>query len=1631
WNTTEADYPKDQCVHQLFEAQAHRTPDAVALVFEEQSLTYAELNIRANRLAHHLIARGVRPDDRVALLMERSPALVVVILAILKAGAAYVPLHNEQPSARHARIMADAGVQLLLIDGTAEAIAAEPILVLSLDAINAEGLPEHDPGLPVFSQQLAYVMFTSGSTGVPKGVAVTHSNIVSLAADSCWRNGTHERVLFHSPHAFDASTYELWVPLLHGGQVVVAPPVRLEVPSLADLIERHSVSGIFLTTALFNLLAEEQPTCFRGVGEVWTGGEAVSSLAMERVRLACPRTRIVHVYGPTETTTFACFYKVPPTERLEGTVPIGKPMEGMRAYVLDAGLQPSPVGVPGELYLAGTGLAQGYLGLPGLTSERFVADPFAALFADGGARMYRTGDLARWLPDGNLEFLGRVDFQVKIRGFRIEPGEIEAALRGCDGIRDAVVLAREDSPGEKRLVAYVTAYAVAGSADTVAGDVDAAGLPAVLKAHLQSSLPEYMVPAAFVVLESFPLTPNGKLDRKALPAPEVDAYATGVYAPPAGPVEEALAALWGELLGIERVGRHDDFFALGGHSLLAVQVISRLRSSLGLEVSLAELFARPVLAEFAAGLADADATDGGPIPPADRSQPLPLSFAQQRLWFLAQLEGPSATYNIPLAWRLAGELDHGALRGALDQLVVRHEALRTTFVAVDGEPVQRIVPATDARFALIKHDLRDTADVEAELARWLEKEAAESFDLEAGPLLRGRLLRLADREHALLLTLHHAIADGWSLGVLGRELGALYGAMRQGNDDPLPPLPIQYPDYALWERQWVEGALLQRQAAYWQSALAGAPVLLELPTDRPRPPEQDYVGAMLPVLLDAELTSKLKALARRHGATLFQVLLAGFAALLSRLSGQTEVVIGSPSAHRSRTELEGLIGFFVNTLALRIDTGAASVGELIARAKGQTLAAQAHEDLPFEQVVELLQPPRSRAHAPLFQAMFAWQNTPEASFSLSDLAAEALEAPYGVAKFDLTLSLAETGEGIEGGLEYATALFDQATVERWAGHWRTLLAGLAEASDATAVGSLPLLSNAELRQVLVEWNATEAEYPKDQCLHQLFEAQAERTPEAIALVFEEQSLTYAQLNARANQLAHHLIALGIRPDDRVAIGVERSLEMVVGLLAILKAGGAYVPLDPAYPEERLAFMLDDSAPVALLMHGATRERLEALAGAVPMVDLEADGPDWAERSATNPEPAALGLGPNHLAYVIYTSGSTGRPKGVMVEHRQVSRLFVATSDWFRFGPEDVWTLFHSYAFDFSVWELWGALSCGGRLVIVSWAVSRSPSEFYQLLCREGVTVLNQTPSAFQSLSSIQAESLERHRLRYVIFGGEKLEMATLKPWFRQNPERMTRLVNMYGITETTVHVTYRPLVAADADLLASPIGVRLPDLHVYLLDGDGQPVPIGVAGEIHIGGAGVARGYLNRPELTAERFLPDPYAAEPEARMYRTGDLARWLPDGNLEFLGRVDFQVKIRGFRIEPGEIETALRACDGIREAVVLAREHAPGEKRLVAYVTADLAANTADTAGLPAVLKAHLRSSLPEYMVPAAFVVLESLPLTPNGKLDRKALPAPEVDAYATGVYAPPEGPVEESLAALWSELLGIERVGRHDD
>ncbi|WP_039318243.1 non-ribosomal peptide synthetase, partial [Pectobacterium brasiliense] len=1011
------------------------------------------------------------------------------------------------------------------------------------------------------------------------------------------------------------------------------------------------------------------------------------------------------------------------------------------------------------------------------------------------------------------------------------------------------------------------------------------------------------------------------------------------------------------------------------------------------------------------------------IKKVDRNMPLPLSFAQQRLWFIGQLDqAASQAYHLPAALRLTGKLDKLALTAALDSLIARHESLRTHFALVDGQPCQQIAPE-ETRFCLSSLDLRDldeTAQAQR-VAELTESEAREPFDLMQGPLIRGQLLQLSDEEHALLITQHHIISDGWSLGIFVREFSALYRAALSGHPAHLPPLPIQYADYAAWQRDWLKEDTLAEQRNFWHKQLQGAPALLELPTDRPRPAVQRYVGSHVSFHLSADVLNALKIQGHQQGTTLFMTVLAAWSLVLSRLSGQDDIVIGTPIANRTRHELEGLIGFFVNTLALRIELNQCKTLEaLLAQVKEQSLSAYAHQDLPFDQVVEVLQPARSLSYSPVFQVMLALNNTSSQRLTLPDLDVSFIEQPKHSAQFDLMLSISETYNGLTGSLEYAVDLFDRETIERVAGYVVNVLTAIATDVEQP-LWSVPMLLADERQQVLVDFNPDNAELPAPTLIQARFEAQVQRSPDATAVVFESRSLSYQTLNRRANQLAHHLMDLGVKPDDRVAICVERSPEMIIGLLAILKAGAAYLPLDSAYPSERLAYMLEDATPVALLTQSALTAVLPDTT--LPTVLLDAHDVFDAQPDH-NPDANALGVTPGHLAYVIYTSGSTGKPKGVMVEHASVTRLLDATQNDFHFDNHDVWTQFHSFAFDFSVWEIWGALTYGGRLVVVPALCARSPQEFYSLLCREHVTVLNQTPGAFRQL--IAARDDADHTLRCIIFGGEALELHMLAPWIADNPVEHTRLINMYGITEITVHATFRELTAADITAgRGSLIGKPLSDLRAYLLDPHGQPVPVGVAGELYIGGAGVARGYLNRPELTAERFIVDPFSESSATRLYKTGDLARWLPDGTLDYLGRNDFQVKVRGFRIELGEIESRLVQCPGVQEAVVLAREDVPGDTRLVAYIQPQPEAVLE-----PAELRQQLSTHLADYMLPSAFVTLDTFPLTPNGKLDRKALPAPERSAVVTRDYEEPVGDIETALAKIWQDLLGLERVGRYD-
>ncbi|MFU6832262.1 pyoverdine non-ribosomal peptide synthetase PvdD [Pseudomonas aeruginosa] len=1617
WNPAQRECAVQGTLQQRFEEQARQRPQAVALILDEQRLSYGELNARANRLAHCLIARGVGADVPVGLALERSLDMLVGLLAILKAGGAYLPLDPAAPEERLAHILDDSGVRLLLTQGhLLERLPRQAgVEVLAIDGLVLDGYAESDPLPTLSADNLAYVIYTSGSTGKPKGTLLTHRNALRLfSATEAWF-GFDERdvwTLFHS-YAFDFSVWEIFGALLYGGRLVIVPQwVSRSPEDFYRLLCREGVTVLNQTPSAFKQLmavacsadmATQQPA----LRYVIFGGEALDlqSLRPWFQRFGDRQPQLVNMYGITETTVHVTYRPVSEADLEGGLVsPIGGTIPDLSWYILDRDLNPVPRGAVGELYIGRAGLARGYLRRPGLSATRFVPNPFPG---GAGERLYRTGDLARFQADGNIEYIGRIDHQVKVRGFRIELGEIEAALAGLAGVRDAVVLAH-DGVGGTQLVGYV----VADSAE------DAERLRESLRESLKRHLPDYMVPAHLMLLERMPLTVNGKLDRQALPQPDAS-LSQQAYRAPGSELEQRIAAIWSEILGVERVGLDDNFFELGGHSLLATRVISRVRQEQQLDASLKALFERPVLEAFAQGLertTDAVST----IPLADRQQPLALSFAQERQWFLWQLEPESAAYHIPSALRLRGRLDVDALQRSFDSLVARHETLRTRFRLEGGRSYQQVQPAVSVSIE------REQFGEEGLIER-IQAIVVQPFDLERGPLLRVNLLQLAEDDHVLVLVQHHIVSDGWSMQVMVEELVQLYAAYSQGLDVVLPALPIQYADYALWQRSWMEAGEKERQLAYWTGLLGGEQPVLELPFDRPRPARQSHRGAQLGFELPRELVEAVRALAQREGASSFMLLLASFQALLYRYSGQADIRVGVPIANRNRVETERLIGFFVNTQVLKADLdGRMGFDELLAQARQRALEAQAHQDLPFEQLVEALQPERNASHNPLFQVLFNHQSeirsvTPEVQ--LEDLRLEGLAWDGQTAQFDLTLDIQEDENGIWASFDYATDLFDASTVERLAGHWRNLLRGIV-ANPRQRLGELPLLDVPERRQTLSEWNPAQRECAVQGTLQQRFEEQARQRPQAVALILDEQRLSYGELNARANRLAHCLIARGVGADVPVGLALERSLDMLVGLLAILKAGGAYLPLDPAAPEERLAHILDDSGVRLLLTQGHLLERLPRQAGVeVLAIDgLVLDG--YAE---SDPLPT---LSADNLAYVIYTSGSTGKPKGTLLTHRNALRLFSATEAWFGFDERDVWTLFHSYAFDFSVWEIFGALLYGGRLVIVPQWVSRSPEDFYRLLCREGVTVLNQTPSAFKQLMAVACSAdmaTQQPALRYVIFGGEALDLQSLRPWFQRFGDRQPQLVNMYGITETTVHVTYRPVSEADLEGgLVSPIGGTIPDLSWYILDRDLNPVPRGAVGELYIGRAGLARGYLRRPGLSATRFVPNPFPGGAGERLYRTGDLARFQADGNIEYIGRIDHQVKVRGFRIELGEIEAALAGLAGVRDAVVLAHDGVGGTQ-LVGYVVADSAE---DAERLRESLRESLKRHLPDYMVPAHLMLLERMPLTVNGKLDRQALPQPDA-SLSQQAYRAPGSELEQRIAAIWSEILGVERVGLDDN
>ncbi|MDM3856894.1 MAG: amino acid adenylation domain-containing protein [Aphanizomenon gracile PMC649.10] len=1612
WNSIQLEYPVTQCLHHWFESQTQKTPNATAIVFAETSLTYAELNTRANQLAHHLQTLKVAPDVFVGLCVERSLEMVIGILGILKAGGAYVPLDPDYPSDRLAFMLSDAQLHVILTHSqclnTLPANQAQTVC-LDTDWEFISQLSGDNPVSTVTPDHLAYVIYTSGSTGKPKGVLVNHSNVVRLfLATEQWYhfNSNDVWTLFHS-YAFDFSVWELWGALLYGGRLVIVPYwISRDPKAFYRLLLQEQVTVLNQTPSAFRQLiwVDQLPEMTQvelSLRWVVFGGEALEPRSLQPwfKRHSYHTPQLVNMYGITETTVHVTYRPITWADTESRSSFIGIAIPDLQLYILDDQLQPVPISVPGQMYVGGAGVTRGYLHRPELTQDRFIK------LGTGEKNYYKTGDLARYLPDGNIEYLGRIDHQVKIRGFRIELGEIEAAILQHPQIREAVVIVREDHPGDKRLVAYIVTTQPTADSE--------------LREHLKQQLPDYMMPTAFVDLDSFPLTANGKLDRQLLPAPTQLQTTTTNFVSPRTETEKAIANLFSSLLNVEKVGIHDHFFELGGHSLIATQVISRLREIFQIELPLRVLFESPKVVELAEVInsqrqTNLELTLSALTPVSRENLDIPLSWAQQRIWFLEQLEGGSSTYNIPAVLQLAGKLNVTALEQALAEIVHRHEILRTCFRLVNGTPIQFI--DANVTLTLKVTDLQALPNQEqtTEFQRLIVLAADTPFNLQYAPLLRVELLQLGAQSHLLLITIHHIISDGWSVGIFIQELSTLYQAFSTGKPSSLPELPIQYADFAIWQRQYLSGEIFQAKLNYWQQQLAEAPPLLELPTDKPRPAVQTFRGNKQDFALSLELTEEIQNLSQQSGVTLFMTLQAAFVTLLHRYSGQTDILVGTPIANRNRLEIESLIGFFVNTLVIRTQiSDHPSFAELLQQVKQVALDAYAHQDVPFEQVVEALQPERNLSYTPLFQVMFILQNAPLDNLELSGLNLTPLPTQTITAKFDLTLSMEESPEGLIGTWEYNSDLFEPETIARMINHFQNLLTAIVK-TPKQRIGLLPMLSQQEQHQLLVEWNDTKTDYPTDKCIHQVFEEQVQKTPDAVAIVFANQSLTYTQLNKRANQLAHYLIKQGLQLGDYVGICIERSLEMVISLLGILKAGGAYLPLDPQYPIERLSWMLTDARPPVLLTQKHIVEQLPILAE-TEIICLESVTENINQESQEN---SLVRYQAENLAYIMYTSGSTGKPKGVCIRHQSVVSLVKATN-YVNLNAEAVFLQLAPISFDASTFEIWGSLLNGAKLAIAPPHHS-SLEELGQIIQQYQVTTLWLTASLFHIMVDERIEDLQP--VRQLLAGGDILSISHIQKLLNQFPQ--CQVINGYGPTENTTFTCCFPITTETKIGLSVPIGRPIANSKVYILDANLQPVPVGVKGELYVGGIGLAQGYLNRPDLNNEKFISNPFT---EGFLYKTGDLARYLVDGTIEFCGRSDYQVKIRGFRIELGEIEGVLNQHPQVSQTVVTVQGETASDKRLVAYVVLRPEETTTHTE-----LFNFLQQRLPNYMIPAAFVFLDALPLNANGKVDRRiSFTLDNSRPKITQTFVIPNTPAEEVLTEIWCEILGVNKVGIHDN
>jgi amino acid adenylation domain-containing protein len=1600
------------CIHHLFEAHARAVPGNTALTYEGDQISYGQLNERANQLAHYLRSLGVGSEVLVAVCMKRSADLVTALLGVLKAGGAYVPLDPAYPHERLSFMLSDAGVEVLITEQALLGSLPEPgTKVVCIDSDWGKVARESGENLEVAAggpDNLAYVIYTSGSTGKPKGVQISHRAVVNFLTSMRERPGLTDKdtLVAVTTLSFDIAGLELYLPLSVGARVVLVSREEASDPTrLADRLTTSGATVMQATPATWRMLLAAGWHDGSRL-KILCGGEALpQELASE---LLGTGAELWNLYGPTETTIWSTVFNI---TKKDAPVLIGRPIANTQVYILDAHLQLVPIGVVGELFIGGDGLARGYLNRPELTAERLIPNPFGQV---RGQRLYRTGDLARLGADGDLEYLGRSDFQTKVRGYRIELGEIETALRLCEGVKDAVVIVREDQPGDQRIVAYCVM-------DEPPAKVSE------LNRLLKEKLPIYMVPSFIVSLAEFPLTSSGKLNRKLLPSPDENAIESErISGPPSTPTQEIIAGTWAQVLKLESVGVKDNFFDLGGHSLLATRVISRFRESLNIEIPLKALFENPTVEELADYISSSEQSDlAAPIMRVSRDHLLPLSFAQERLWFLSQLDGANVAYNVPSILKLTGQLDEGALQRSLNRIVARHEVLRTRFVQQAGTPFQQVLSSLELQLPVIDLSQLDSQQRQEQLLRISTAEADHGFDLREAPLLRGLLIREAEQEYVLAVTMHHIISDAWSVGVMMRELAELYRAEVEGREAKIEELDVQYGDYAAWQREWLRGEVLEKEIRYWKEQLAAARHILDLPTDRPRPAIQTYRGARQSMALPRDLVAALERLSRDEGVTLFMVLLASFDTLLYRYTSQQEILVGTPVANRNRIELEGLVGLFLNTLVMRGDlSGNPTFRELLRRVRQDTLGAYTHQLVPFELVIEALQPERSLSHSPLFQVMLALQEEVEADWTMSDVVVSPQATEVSTSKFDLLLSCVHGKKSLGVMLEYNSDMFDDSTIAQMLGHWARLLEAVA-ANSRQRLSDLAMLTEAEYQQLICDWNDTARDFD-GKCVHEMFEQQASEVPEALALVFGEKSITYGELNRSANQLAHYLRKLGAGADSPVGICVERSELAAIGVLGILKAGAAYVPIDPAYPKDRVAIILQDASIKILLSQTSVRDALPDHSASVIAMDR-----DWHSITSeavetlgtlANPEPlAAL----DNLGYLIYTSGSTGRPKGIGLPHRALANLI----QWqLGVNIKGARTLqFASLSFDVSFQEMFFAWCSKGTVYIIPESLRADTPALARYLNSNRIEKVTLPVVVLQNLAEeFAAKKSLPGSIKEITTTGEQLQITEpVKELFRRMEG--CDFHNHYGPSETHVVTAYRMPHLVYKWPKYPPIGTPISNTQMYVLDKNLNPVPVGVYGELMIGGEMLARGYVNRADLTAEKFIPDPFSREAGSRLYRTGDLARYLRDGNIEFFGRIDHQVKIRGFRVELGEIEVLLEQHPEVRATVVVAQQYPNGEKRLVGYVVPHDKEKLTTSE-----LRKYLAEKLPDYMIPSAFVLLDSLPLSHNRKVDRRALPLPNAERPSLEIsYVAPSTPTEQVVARIWSSLLGVETVGVHDN